>query len=75
MRKILSILTVFIMMFSAAAQAATFTADYEFDSENNSYAVFGSSTDTKSGDEITIEVYLDSTLIDTIVTALSQFAE
>lgn len=67
MKKLFSILTATLMLFSVSAFASSqlsLTADFRFDSLTNSYTVFGTSSDTKAGDEITVEMYFDGVLSD-----------
>lgn len=69
MKRILSILAIIVMLASSSVCAAvSFTADYRYDSLNNGFVVYGTTTDTKVGDEITIEAYFDNKIFDTDVT-------
>lgn len=68
MKKVLGIIALFISAFSLSVSAAAIDADYEFYSTENAYVVYGTSSDEKSGDEITIEVKLNDNVIDTVVT-------
>lgn len=69
MKRILSILAIMVMLASSSVCAAvSFTADYRYDSLNNGFVVYGTTTDTTVGDEITIEAYFNNKIFDTDVT-------
>lgn len=52
-------------MLGVSASAATLTIDYEYSTEDNGFIVYGTSNDTKSGDEVTVEAYITETLSST----------
>lgn len=69
MKKIISIFTVLMMLASFTVCAAVeYTAYCRFDSQKGGFVVSGTTNDTKIGDEITIEAYLNDTLFDTVIT-------
>lgn len=69
MKKILSIFTVILMLASFSVSAAVdSTASYRYDSVKGGFYVYGTINDTKVGDDITIEAYLNNSLFDTTMT-------
>ena len=50
-----------MFVFGISASAATLTIDYRYSTEDNGFIVYGTSTDTKIGDEVTVEAYLTET--------------
>jgi len=60
MKKILCLLAC-LFVFGVTASAATLTVDYRYSTEDNGFIVYGTSTDTMIGDEVTVEAYLTET--------------
>ena len=60
MKKILCLLAC-LFVFGVSASAATLTVDYRYSTEDNGFIVYGTSTDTIIGDEVTVEAYLTET--------------
>ncbi len=68
MKKFLCVLTVLLIMISSSVHASVCTAEYTYDSVNNGFVVSGTLTDTKIGDEITVEAYFNDEMFDSVVT-------
>lgn len=68
MKKVICILILTVIMFSAFAMcseaSAFLTAEFKYYPMENAFVVYGTSDDEKSGDEITVEMYLNGDLID-----------
>lgn len=69
MKRFLSIFTIILMLASFSVSAAMDSAaSYRYDSVNNGFYVYGTIDDTKIGDDITIEAYLNDKVFDTVIT-------
>lgn len=67
MKKILFILAA-AMLCTVQVNAAQLTAEYEYNSTSNGFVVSGKSDDSMTGDEVTVEAYLNGVLFDCVVT-------